>query len=292
MLGSNDFKQINELEKSMDGDSAIRQRLSEIIAGFPQKLEDLVDYYMWELSNFLMEGEEGWSNMLILYLIASTENGLSREDFENLTIYNRNDENLSENPSWCNFWNELKFARMRRFLGPFLVQKNDGKMDFTHRLIREGLRTNQAIKYCSIALLNYFMYGNRNPVTKYDSGLTLCRQLLDKEIADKESIFNATYDYISPLISESGAQSEDEDPEIAEAGEKQLEMFRKSVLMDVSCENGHAHLIVYCEALRTLILNGAGPRQWVGFLIRRWLSPSGIGMMPGEPWRFRFIWRF
>lgn len=263
MLNRADFQKIHEMEKNMDGDAAIRRHLSDVIAGFPKRLEDLADYYMWEVSNFLTNGEEDWTNMIALYLIAATENGLSREDFENLMEFNKNDEALSANTSWYTFWNELKFARMRRFLGPLLIQKSDGKIDFTHRLIREGLRTNHVVKSCAIVLLNYFIYGKIETAAKYESGLILCRQLIDKEKEDKESIDATVYNYLSVLICDAGNLFESDDPEESRLGKERLSILQKSVLRDVSCENGHKHLNAYCDAIRQLIRDDASPRNWV-----------------------------
>lgn len=262
MLGEKDFREIQKLEKSMDGDTAIRTYLLKLIHDFSADLYVLMDDYLWAVCNYLDEGKEGDNNRIMLYLIATTENGLSRADFEQLQKYVHSHEKLSKNQAWSTFWNELKFSRAKHFLGSLLMEKSDGKIDFTHRLLREGFRTNHAVKYCCYVLLEFLRDGEADERLKFDNTIPLSRQCLMIEKEDGDNLLSTPLNYIVPIIKDAGNRSNEEDPKVAECGEAELKILEKSILMDISKDHGRKVFDTYCDMLRHLIERDHGPRYW------------------------------
>ncbi len=263
MLGGKDFREIQKLEKTMDGDTAIRTYLLDLINGFSTNLYILMDDYLISVCDYLNEGLEGDNNRIMLYLIASTENGLSREDLEQLQNYILSVESLAKNQAWATFWNELKFSRAKHFLGSLLIQKSDGKIDFTHRLLREGIRTNHAVKYCGYVLLNFLNSGQADEQLKLENIIPLSRLVLMKEQEDGDDLLNTPLNYIVPVIRASGNRSNEIVPQEAERGEEELKILERSVLMDISKDHGRKVFDTYCDMLRRLIEKDHGPRYWV-----------------------------
>ena len=121
MMDRNDFEII---AKQGDGINAIRVQQSEVVDSIPEDLEDLclniVHVASGKLGGNLVE-------MAVQY-IAISRYGLREKDLEGILASNRIT------------WNSLEFMLFIRYMKSFFMIRDDGRWDFTHSSIREGIR--------------------------------------------------------------------------------------------------------------------------------------------------------
>ena len=121
MFNNEDFSEIASLGNDMD---AITAHMLSIVESCPSDLDamccNIADEAGGRINKELSE--------MVMGLIAASRFGLRESDlkiiFENGPIP----------------WNQLDFSRLAKYMGPFLIERTDGRFDYSHKSFREGLR--------------------------------------------------------------------------------------------------------------------------------------------------------
>lgn len=122
-MNSEDFYIINQREKETeDGMDAINDYLLNTIKDMPDNIEDLCNSFLKTVCERIDEKQ----SQFILALLAGSRYGLRLQDLE--AIFRQSDITF----------NTLNFERFKKYLSIFLQMREDNRIDFNHRLIRES----------------------------------------------------------------------------------------------------------------------------------------------------------
>jgi tetratricopeptide (TPR) repeat protein/GTPase SAR1 family protein len=127
MLDSKDFAQIEKLGNDM---SAINDYLLDVVSNTPDSLEELC-------RNIVLEAGERIDVKMasyVLKLIAKTRRGLREKDISD--IFAREQIPFSA----------LNFSRLMKYLRPYFIMRGDGRIDFSHKIIRSAIMGNMEDK--------------------------------------------------------------------------------------------------------------------------------------------------
>ncbi|MBR0307735.1 MAG: DUF4062 domain-containing protein [Mogibacterium sp.] len=121
MFNNEDFSEIASLGNDMN---AITSYMLRTVDSCPSDLETLCRHISEEggmrINSVLSDAALG--------MIAASRFGLREPDIRSIA----ESEGLA--------WNPLDFSRLVKYLGPFLIERTDGRIDFSHKSFREGLR--------------------------------------------------------------------------------------------------------------------------------------------------------
>lgn len=120
ILDKDDFKIIKNMGDDMQ---AINEYLINIIKEAPNSLESIILYFFNEVAHRINFDQ----TIFLLKFLALSRNGLREQDLRG--IYEESND----------FWNTLDFARLQKYIRNYLIIKNDGYIDFSHRIFRESL---------------------------------------------------------------------------------------------------------------------------------------------------------
>lgn len=123
MLDSRDFAQIEKLGNDM---SAINDYLLDIVKNSPDSLEELC-------RNIILEAGERIDVAMasyVLKLIAKTRRGLREKDIADVFL-------RGQIP-----FSALNFSRLMKYLRPYFIMRGDGRIDFSHKIIRSAIMEN------------------------------------------------------------------------------------------------------------------------------------------------------
>lgn len=119
LMNNEDFTAIR---KSGDDIKAINKHLSEIIENSSDEVENLIVEFFNRMGTRINEEQ----TEKIFKLLALSRYGLREQDLEGIFKLN----------GWE--WNSLDFARLQKYLSSFLRERDDGRADFTHKVIRSS----------------------------------------------------------------------------------------------------------------------------------------------------------
>lgn len=268
MLNQKDFQIIASLEQCMDGNEAIDTYLMLLLKNQKTSLNELIIDYLDTVPWFL-DDKRGDVMHLLLYIIAILQHGISAEQLEQMSEFIRDKELIAEKDThhtWNHLWDPILFARLKRYLGDFLIQRNDGRVDYSHRLLREALLSRQGID--GIAYIPrcwlYFQSGKQN--IRQENILPLTRMIVASERTLDESF--RMDDWFSNTIISAWKMAESTDKPEAVEGKRQVELLKQSILSDLKGENGEKHLDTYCFMLDQIIMDGAGPGNIIVWFFR------------------------
>lgn len=127
MLDSRDFAEIEKLGNDM---SAINDYLLDIVKNTPDSLEELCRDIIFEAGERIDVATAAY----VLKLIAKTRRGLREKDIAD--IFTREQIPFSA----------LNFSRLMKYLRPYFIVRGDGRIDFSHRIIRRAIMGNMGDK--------------------------------------------------------------------------------------------------------------------------------------------------
>lgn len=242
-LNRKDFEEISKRELTMGGDAAIESYLCQFVKEMPQELESLILGFMDDVCKIVDEKNPMCVN-LPLNLIAILRHGITREQIADFAEFVKSSpfcvEALPEGSVWLSWWNELQFSRLQRYLAPFFIQTTDGRIDLSHRLLKDALRERKGSGYIAYFLREYFdAKVPDDDLTKLKNMQILCR-LAVKDGIQAEDLFWIKKYAENQIVR---AQSEEE----------QLSAIADGVRMDVNGENGPEHMNFYCKMLANKI---------------------------------------
>lgn len=122
MFNNEDFSEIASLGNDMD---AITSHMLSIVESCPAELDTLCRHISEEAGRRINRELSD----RVLGLIAASRFGLRESDMRD----------IFEHGSYG--WNQLDFSRLVKYMGPFLIERTDGRFDFSHKIFREGLRS-------------------------------------------------------------------------------------------------------------------------------------------------------
>ncbi len=121
MFNNEDFSEIASLGNDME---AITSYMMNIVESCPPELGTLCRHIADEAGGRINRDLSGHA----MRLIAASRFGLRESDMRSI-FESRNEA-----------WSQLDFSRLTKYFGPFLIERTDGRIDFTHKSFREGLR--------------------------------------------------------------------------------------------------------------------------------------------------------
>jgi len=267
MLGQADFREIAELEKTMDGAAAIDTYLIKLVKGFSKDLGTLIIDYMDTVIHFL--GEARWQSLqLPLYIIAVMQHGISGGDLERLNQLLKTDNgylSVGTDSMWYDFWDPIMFSRLKRYLGSLMIQRADGRIDLSHRLLREALQGRFGTGFIAIVLRCWLYAEPGEGDTRQENLLVLTRmseeynRKSDKAYKPNPEIIRA---FFCETIQAAGNLADSEDPREAAEGARQIDILKQSILYDLNSEHGWTRLATYCSILDLLIEDGSHPNNY------------------------------
>ena len=260
MLGQKDFAEISRLEQTMGGSEAIDTYLLRLIDGLSTDLNQLIIDYFFDVSRFLDE-EDYSRTAMMLYLIGIMQHGITVQELEELSHCLHTNEAFAKIPEdhpWMHFWDPVSFARLKRFMGGLLVERGNGNIDLSHRLLRQALRSASTFSVIAPVLRCWLITLPAESSQKLENILPVSRLAEEdnrRNQADADpSLQNDRIDaFFSDPIRHAGNLDSNGDPE----GTRQLEILERSVLQDITGEDQNDAAASYCTLLSLIIQNGA-----------------------------------
>lgn len=124
MLDNADFAEIARINMQTGNDmKAINEHLANVVDAMPETVEDVC-------AAILREAGERINERLIqriTELLAASRFGLRKNDLEAILV----SEGIT--------WSPLDFARFKKYMRGYFTERSDGRIDFSHRIIRHSL---------------------------------------------------------------------------------------------------------------------------------------------------------
>ena len=278
MMGQKDFAQIAILEKTMDGAAAIDTYLQNIAASLSHSLDQLIISFFDDVCTFL--DQKNFSAMhLPLYVIAIMQHGMSLDQFQRLSERIKTDKaysSIDKDHPWKNFWDPILFSKFKRYLGGLLIQRQDGRIDFSHRLLRQSLLTRSGVNNVA-GIVRYWLYFEpKDDISRLENMAVLTRMDEDNNVYyDKDYVmdYDTLHTFFHSFINDSGNLEDSDDPLEAAEGKRQLDIISRSILSDLSGTNGKKHLSTYCRILENAIEKQAGINNYTVWFMGRRICP-------------------
>lgn len=245
-LDRQDFAQVAELEKRMSGNDAIAFYLQNIITQYPETEQDLIIHWISRTVNHLAEHDKVEVNCIynMLFCMGSIQGGASVEELEDIAEYHKK-INKSDIAFWSIWWQEARFARLRRFLGDLLRKTVAGKYEFTHEQMTSALYGTQ---FCSVFMSGMIYYFNQLPddsemkqVNFLPVLITYASNSWDRISAEKKEEY--FFGYIEKIY-------------IHEENRNALRRIANGIRKNLLYGNGEKRLNVVCRLLREKSANG------------------------------------
>ena len=278
MLGAHDFARIAVKEKEQgDGGKAIEEYLLEQIGKMPDTVQDLIREYLFRIGRFLTDSDENewgddfYQTVTPLLFISATSHGLTRDQLRRIQeLFNNDDafKGTSADHVLRRFWDETRFARMRAFMGTQLIEREDGRVDLAHRLIKAAVREIRGTAYLASSIMVFL---DREPVSDetrtedllpvsllYLSG---CRDDPPEKRAGDVAFSSA---FAQHVISDLGNMSESDDPETAAQGETLYQrMLQSTAVYLVRAQDWSGAADDVCDIISHSILEGNRHFYWL-----------------------------
>ena len=260
MLGQKDFDEISRLEKTMSGAEAIDTYLLQLVEKFSTNLHTLITDYFFDVARFL-DPENYRRCAMLLYLIGIMQHGISPQELEDFSQLLHTDKTFAKIPPdspWMNYWNPVAFAQLKRYMGPLLVERSNGNIDLSHRLLRQAMRDGNTFSIIAPVVRCWLITLPAGHDQRLENILPICRMAEEdnrrnypgEKYTDQAALIN--YFFCDP-ISEAGALEDSKDPE----GTRQLAILERSVLQDITGQDHAQAAASYCDILKFLIENGS-----------------------------------
>ncbi len=272
-LSESDFRKIAQLEKTQLPAQAIDSYLLEQIKSMPEREKAFIHAYIRRIMHFLSPHDEGdrlyASSLIPLYFICMTSHGLSRRQMEEIQESIRETLPGSEHVL-CSFWNETQFSRMCAYMGPQLVERDDGRVDIAHRMVREALRWDSLVYNYAIVMQQYLMKRGEEDETRQEDLIPVCLMHLDferennKDPDSRKTIITTARYAIQDVIADAGNATESEEPEKAASGKLAWERLVRNVTADLLTDPGRDSKIAgICEVLEDAAAGGESHYYWL-----------------------------
>lgn len=258
MLGQKDFDEISRLEQTMGGAAAIDHYLLQMIDGLDKDLNQLIIDYLFDVCRFL-DGDTYRHSAMMLYIIGIMQHGISPQELEELSVFLRKDGlfvDIPEDHPFLHFWDPVTFAKLKRYMGGLLVERSNGNIDLSHRLLRLAMRSAGTFSVIAPALRCWLLELPEASGQRLENILPVSR-MADDDALRNGQIFShqaALIDtYFSAAIRSAGVLEDKGDPE----GARQLEVLERSVIQDMTADDFAPVAASYCRLLQFLIADGA-----------------------------------
>ncbi len=120
LFNDDDFKQIRELG---DGQEGIDEHMLNVINISPDNLHEMAAEILIEAGERINKQQ----SEIILPLLATSRFGLRALDIEKIVL------------DLTGAYSALDFSRLMRYMRPFFTLRDDARVNFTHKIIRQGL---------------------------------------------------------------------------------------------------------------------------------------------------------
>ena len=260
MLDKDDFAKIAALEQTMDSDRAINTYLMEVADGFSTNLERRINEYIDAVCRFV-DPDETAIIVIYIYLVALLQNGMSMSKMEAFSEYigsSRAFDQENLQIQRLRSWNQMRFARLSRYMGNLLIRRGDGRIDFSHRLLREAMGNRSSVDNLAAALIGWFLERPGETEDALENMLVLLRRYYaSRKQGDENYRWEPEIlDIMTTRIREAGVLLESKDPGEKREGYRQMEILQRSILWDLSGSRRKEHLDHYCELLDAVIAAG------------------------------------
>jgi len=263
MLGQKDFDEIAQLEQTMGGAAAIDTYLLQLIDGLSSELNQLIIDYLFDVCRFL-DGDSYRHSAIMLYMIGIMQHGLSPQELEELSVFLRRDGLFVDIPAdhpFLHFWDPVNFARLKRYMGGLLVERSNGSIDLSHRLLRLAMRSSGSFIAIAPAMRCWLLELPPESNQRLENILPISRLTDDGSLRDgkpREQIVAQMDTYFCGPIRDAGNAHDDGDPE----GTRRLEILIRSVIQDMTADDFANVAASYCRLLELLIADGASANHY------------------------------
>lgn len=267
MLEEKDFREISQLEQTMDGNTAIETYLLQITGKLSKNLNDLINDYFDAVCEFLAPGHISVPQ-LPLYIIAMLQHGISTAQLEHLAHFVLTDSGCSSIPAdhaWKTFWDPVVFAQTKRYMGGLLMERTDGRIDYTHRLLREALRSRYGANNIASILRYWLFFQPHEDQTRLENMLMLTRMHHQNELDHDEPLnieFETVDAFFHSVIRDAGNLEDHDDPVKAAEGKRQMEILLRCITTDLLGSQRRKNLNLYTKILENAMENNCGPNYY------------------------------
>ena len=267
MLEEKDFREITQLEQTMDGNTAIETYLLQITGQLSKNLNNLINDYFDAVCEFLSPGNVSVPQ-LPLYIIAMLQHGISTAQLEHLAHFVLTDSGCDTIPAdhpWKTFWDPVVFAQTKRYLGGLLMERTDGRIDYTHRLLREALRSRYGANNIAFILRYWLFFQPQEDQTRLENMLTLTRMHHQNELDHDEPLkmdFETIDTFFHSVIRSSSNLEDSDDPVEAAEGRRQMEILLRCITSDLMGDQRWKNLNLYTKILENAMEANRGPNYY------------------------------
>ncbi len=274
MMSRKDFETIAQMEAKLDvilgkggnGERALDDYLATRVRAMGDDMNQLVSRYIQHVGAFL-EADRSGTFITPLLIMGTLQHGCSAQELAQINDFIRTRMVIKREDSILrDFWDPISFATMKRYLGDLLLQRKDGRVDFSHRLLRESVRQVEGMEYVAWVLREWLRDKPMDQETKLENVLILARITEERAMAGEIGLEIRQKDledlFCTPIIRVGNLESH-KDPQKAVEGKRQMEVLTRSILADLSGPDGKKHLAVYLRILDKVIAAGAGPNHYV-----------------------------
>lgn len=283
-LDAEDFTKISELEKRMSGEEAINTFLIQLVQNMSHNLDDLVNEFIDFICGY-GNSEEKAFRTIVLYNIAICCHGISKYHLYQISEAPKHIEaiaSMKDDKTYCGYWDDLKFANLKRFLGDFLIEGEDGSIEWTHRLFRNAMRNRFGSGNIAISVGIYLKELPMDDLLRYENLLMLARLCYNRaeDEENEQNIIdraNLAYYYAIDDLTEAGAMSDNSDEQIAAVGKERLNTIAQNVMAELGSDSDGKVVKQYRQLIQEVIAyENIGPSNWLCyFLMTKIAIPFG-----------------
>lgn len=250
-----DFAEIHKLEQSMDGNEAISTYLCNAIRKHPANEIQLINHWIYRAVSILAEHEKDEVNYLyyMMSCLALATNGLSVNELADMADYIRN-SGRSSAKYWLNWWEEIRFAKLRRYLGKMIHKTSDGRYVFSHEQIRSALFADCKMRDLVAGPMVYFASLPDESDIKQENLLPAF--LLYMTGKSEEKIKEIKEQYFFRYLKETFELARNDNVEIAKDGKRRLNRMLNGIRKSFLYGDGETRIQNLCTMLEEKAAQG------------------------------------
>ncbi len=255
-LNSDDFAQIHELERTMDGNAAIASYLCNAVGEHPTVETELISFWLLRAIRTLSDSDEEEEKRLLCMLsfFAGAISGLSSGEMSDMADYLRGvgPRESQYSDAW---WEEVRFVRLRRYLGLMLRKTAEGRYTFAHEQIRNAVFADPAVRrLCSIPVGWYGALGESSLLGQenYLPSILMCLMAGRTDEGIRRELENAFVRRAESVY----ALSRAEDGTDAAEGSRRLARTMRGLRRCLISADGESRTELMCDILKRLASTG------------------------------------
>lgn len=255
-LNGEDFARINKLEKTVDGNTAISNYLCNVVRSHPTLETELISYWLLRSVEALSDFDEEEKKRLLCMMsfFAGAMSGLSSDELSDLADYLRT-RAPAEREYSDTWWEEVRFVRLRQYLGPMLRKTAEGRYTFAHEQIRSGVFADSTVRSLgSVPVYWYKALGESSRLSR-ENFLPSVLMYLARDKTEEKCKKELKNEFIHRVASVY-ALSRSEDKDIAAEGSRNLAHTMRGLRRCLICSGGENRTRLMCDLLKGLAKSG------------------------------------